>query len=317
MPVAQPRPSPAPPMQPVVEVLCDPVDPPFPPGPPAHAVRAAVRSRGRAGERQTEAPKGPDDNAVFFASDGMRQDLVAKYAGQGVMPTMKEFLKKGTSAANGGLLTQAPPNTGAGWYSLATGAWPAVHGSTNNTFFTVGQAFTTARRRPSTRASCRSRRSPSPPSAAASRSPRSSGPVARTRRSRARRSTSSRSSPAAAWRPTSSARPVTRCSTTGRSSTASACSSTIPPAIAGNRRLCRRRRSCRRPTGQGVPRIVQPGQGDAPPRPRRGSRQVRPQRLHLRQHQRRHDQLRQGPLLEDQERRGQRRRPCARASGPT
>ena len=90
-------------------------------------------------------PKGHDDNAVFFASDGMRQDLVAKYAGQGVMPTMKEFLKKGTSAANGGLLTQAPPNTGAGWYSLATGAWPAVHGSTNNTFFTVGQAFTTAR----------------------------------------------------------------------------------------------------------------------------------------------------------------------------
>ena len=75
----------------------------------------------------------------------MRQDLVAKYAGQGVMPTMKEFLKKGTSAANGGLLTQAPPNTGAGWYSLATGAWPAVHGSTNNTFYTVGQAFTTAR----------------------------------------------------------------------------------------------------------------------------------------------------------------------------
>ena len=25
--------------------------------------------------------KGPDDKAVFFASDGMRQDLVAKYAG--------------------------------------------------------------------------------------------------------------------------------------------------------------------------------------------------------------------------------------------
>jgi 2',3'-cyclic-nucleotide 2'-phosphodiesterase (5'-nucleotidase family) len=78
---------------------------------------------------------------VFFASDGLRQDLVAKYAQQGLMPTMGTFLKKGASAANNGLLTQAPPNTGAGWYSLATGAWPAVHGSTNNTFHINGQPF--------------------------------------------------------------------------------------------------------------------------------------------------------------------------------
>ena len=33
------------------------------------------------------------------------------------------------------------PNTGAGWYSLATGAWPGVHGSTNNTFHRNGQPF--------------------------------------------------------------------------------------------------------------------------------------------------------------------------------
>jgi 2',3'-cyclic-nucleotide 2'-phosphodiesterase (5'-nucleotidase family)/predicted AlkP superfamily phosphohydrolase/phosphomutase len=83
----------------------------------------------------------PHDRAVFFASDGMRQDLVSKYAAQGVMPTMRDFLRHGTSAAGGGLLTQAPPNTGAGWYSLATGAWPGVHGSTNNTFHVNGQAF--------------------------------------------------------------------------------------------------------------------------------------------------------------------------------
>jgi len=77
--------------------------------------------------------------AVFFAADGMRQDLVAGYAAQGLMPTMASFLKGGTEAAGGGLLTQAPPNTGAGWYSLATGAWPGVHGSTNNTFAINGQ----------------------------------------------------------------------------------------------------------------------------------------------------------------------------------
>ena len=52
---------------------------------------------------------------------------------------MSSFLKKGTSAWGGGLLTQAPPNTGSGWFSLATGAWPGVHGSTNNTFAINGQ----------------------------------------------------------------------------------------------------------------------------------------------------------------------------------
>ena len=88
------------------------------------------------------AGKGPaSGTAVFFSSDGLRQDLVAKYAAQGLMPTMGSFLKNGTSATGNGLLTEAPPNTGAGWYSLATGAWPAVTGSTNNTFHINGQAF--------------------------------------------------------------------------------------------------------------------------------------------------------------------------------
>ena len=84
---------------------------------------------------------GGPDGAVYFASDGLRQDLVEKYAAEGVMPTMGDFLKKGTSASGEGMLTQAPPNTGAGWYTLATGAWPGVHGSTNNTFHINGQPF--------------------------------------------------------------------------------------------------------------------------------------------------------------------------------
>ncbi|HEX8133743.1 MAG TPA: alkaline phosphatase family protein, partial [Actinomycetes bacterium] len=80
----------------------------------------------------------PSDRAVFFASDGLRQDLVRRYTAQGVMPTMRDLLRKGVSASGNGLLTQAPPNTGAGWYTLATGAWPGVHGSTNNTFHVNG-----------------------------------------------------------------------------------------------------------------------------------------------------------------------------------
>jgi 2',3'-cyclic-nucleotide 2'-phosphodiesterase (5'-nucleotidase family) len=79
--------------------------------------------------------------AVFFVADGLRQDIVARY-GQRVVPTMADLLKEGTSASGNGLLTQAPPNTGAGWFSLATGAWAGATGSTNNTFHVNGQAFT-------------------------------------------------------------------------------------------------------------------------------------------------------------------------------
>lgn len=81
------------------------------------------------------------DGAVFFAADGLRQDLVEGYAAEGVLPTMADFLQKGAKASGGGLMTQAPPNTGAGWYTLATGAWPGVHGSTNNTFHVNGSTF--------------------------------------------------------------------------------------------------------------------------------------------------------------------------------
>ncbi len=89
---------------------------------------------------------GNDSPVLLFVADGLRQDLVEQFAanrrrGRSDMPAMAELLKKGSSASDGGLLTQAPPNTGAGWYSLATGAWPGVHGSTNNTFHINGAPF--------------------------------------------------------------------------------------------------------------------------------------------------------------------------------
>ncbi len=91
---------------------------------------------------QADQGSGPNsEKAIFFVSDGLRQDLAEAYAAQGVMPTLEKLLRSGAKAADGGLLTQAPPNTGAGWYSLATGAWPGVHGSTNNTFAINGAPF--------------------------------------------------------------------------------------------------------------------------------------------------------------------------------
>jgi 2',3'-cyclic-nucleotide 2'-phosphodiesterase (5'-nucleotidase family) len=88
-----------------------------------------------------QANKPLANKLIFFAADGLRQDLVEDYVKGGKLPQMADLLKKGASAAGGGLLTQAPPNTGAGWYSLATGASPAITGSTNNTFHIVGQPF--------------------------------------------------------------------------------------------------------------------------------------------------------------------------------
>ncbi len=76
--------------------------------------------------------------AILFSSDGMRPDLMEKYASQGVMSTYAALMAQGVRGNNG--LTQGfPPNTGVGWYTLATGTWPGEHGSTNNTYHRVGE----------------------------------------------------------------------------------------------------------------------------------------------------------------------------------
>ncbi len=81
------------------------------------------------------------DQVLLFAADGLRQDIVERYADDKGVPGFADLLRRGASADGGGMLTQAPPNTGAGWYTMATGAWPGVHGSTNNTFHTNNQPF--------------------------------------------------------------------------------------------------------------------------------------------------------------------------------
>jgi len=75
---------------------------------------------------------------LMFAADGMRPDLVERYADRGLMPTMKRLMHQGVTGKNG-LVQGFPPNTGVGWYTLSTGTWPGEHGSTNNTFHRVGE----------------------------------------------------------------------------------------------------------------------------------------------------------------------------------
>src|SRR5713101_6550047 len=49
----------------------------------------------------------------------------------------------GSSLAQGanGMVQAFPPNTGVGWYTMATGTYPSEHGSTNNTFHRTGDTF--------------------------------------------------------------------------------------------------------------------------------------------------------------------------------
>ncbi|MGH9116870.1 MAG: 5'-nucleotidase C-terminal domain-containing protein [Acidimicrobiales bacterium] len=89
------------------------------------------------------APSAQSDasRVLLYASDGLRQDIVQRYADDGGVPGFASLLERGASGAGGGMLAAAPPNTGAGWYTMASGAWPGVHGSTNNTFHRNSQGF--------------------------------------------------------------------------------------------------------------------------------------------------------------------------------
>jgi 2',3'-cyclic-nucleotide 2'-phosphodiesterase (5'-nucleotidase family) len=104
-------------------------------GTPWHAAKGSTKKfhHGDAGAERSK-------KAILFASDGMRPDLMERYAAKGIMPTFKDLLKRGVAGDNG-LLQGFPPNTGVGWHTLATGTWPGEHGSTNNTFHRTGDAF--------------------------------------------------------------------------------------------------------------------------------------------------------------------------------
>ncbi|MEP6761783.1 MAG: 5'-nucleotidase C-terminal domain-containing protein [Sporichthyaceae bacterium] len=84
------------------------------------------------------AAAAPASKGLLYSSDGMRPDLMERYAAAGQMPTYAAMMASGTRGANG--MTQGfPPNTGVGWNTMATGTWPGEHGSTNNTYHRVGE----------------------------------------------------------------------------------------------------------------------------------------------------------------------------------
>jgi 2',3'-cyclic-nucleotide 2'-phosphodiesterase (5'-nucleotidase family)/predicted AlkP superfamily phosphohydrolase/phosphomutase len=98
-----------------------------------------VGSGAARGDRSAQAADPPTEKLILFAADGMRPDVVERYAAAGAMPSHRQLIETGARGANG-LLQGFPPNTGVGWYTLDTGTWPGEHGSTNNTFHRVGEA---------------------------------------------------------------------------------------------------------------------------------------------------------------------------------
>ena len=99
-----------------------------------------VSSAGAAVPSTAAKPAAAQHPVVLFSSDGMRPDLMQLFSQGGSMPNYAALMQSGATGDNG--LTQGfPPNTGQGWYTMATGAWPGVHGSTNNTFFDTRQTF--------------------------------------------------------------------------------------------------------------------------------------------------------------------------------
>ena len=83
----------------------------------------------------------PANKGIFFAADGMRPDLMERYAANGVMPTYADLMRKGVRGQ------QRPgagfsPQHGRRLVHPGHRRIPGEHGSTNNTFFRAGDTFT-------------------------------------------------------------------------------------------------------------------------------------------------------------------------------
>ncbi|HEV2109431.1 MAG TPA: alkaline phosphatase family protein [Thermomicrobiales bacterium] len=109
------------------------------PGLSAASLQATPASTPGATPGATPEASASAERVILFSADGMRPDLVERYASEGAMPTIAELMENGVTGKNG-MVQAFPPNTGVGWHTLATGTYPGEHGSTNNTFHRTGEA---------------------------------------------------------------------------------------------------------------------------------------------------------------------------------
>ena len=233
------------------------------------------------------------DKAVLFAADGMRQDIMARYAAQGFMPRFAELLKKGVVGAR---RRHADPGAAEHRCRLVQPGDRRLagrHGSTNNTFHINGQPFAnrTAAFDPGVLQA----------ETIAQAAERGGKKVAqiewaggRNGRSTARRSTSGTffSGRGVATNYISADDPADDAALIA----SFGLQFDHPAGFAGQAAFPGAAPS----PGDGLDecaRVVQPGDGNAPAGARLRHRQVRPERLHLRLDERRHDELRPGAVL--------------------
>jgi len=97
----------------------------------------SIQIASQGGFAQTKSARGSASRLVLFGSGGMRQDLLMKFVQEGSISSLS--LDSLSYASGNGMLTEAPADSGAGWFSLATGAWGGVHGSVSDIFHINGQ----------------------------------------------------------------------------------------------------------------------------------------------------------------------------------
>ncbi len=133
-------------------------------------VSMSISPGGVLAAQQAAAPTSPfTSKVIFFASDGMRPDLMERYAAAGRDADLRRVNGGWALRGNNGMVQAFPPNTGVGWYTLATGTYPGEHGSTNNTYHRIGESNFNNRTSSQPRERCKRIRWRQPPSAPARR----------------------------------------------------------------------------------------------------------------------------------------------------
>ena len=67
---------------------------------------------------------------LILGIDGMDARTTTRLLGEGKLPNIEKYLKRGASGEGAGMLGALPTITPPCWTTLATGAWPATHGIT-------------------------------------------------------------------------------------------------------------------------------------------------------------------------------------------
>ena len=70
------------------------------------------------------------DKLIVLGVDGFEPSLAKKFMDQGKMPSLKQFVERGSAHVDLVLLGAMPTVTPPQWTTFATGAYPGTHGIT-------------------------------------------------------------------------------------------------------------------------------------------------------------------------------------------